>query len=220
MLKDKNILSLAIVVASIMIAGAIVYPNLQSQKNSEGVVLLQEEATTLTMDFINNTMMQGQAIASFSKITEEYGLYKIEIIVEGQPFSSYLTKDGKFFFPEALNVEEIKALAATQPPVNINNQESQNPSETSYSGDINSLVSCLKEKKFVVYGADWCPYCAEVVKSFGGKEVIEPVYVECTVEETLCREKGVTGYPTILIDDKPYQGQRTLEGFAAATNCG
>lgn len=220
MFKDKNIISLTILVVAIIIAGAIIY-SAQTSRSIAGAVSA-EEAKEIVMDFINNTMLQGQTPASFSAISEEYGLYKVDIIFQGNPFTSYLSKDGKTFFPEGMNIEEIKSMSQTTGQnLPTSTQTVNEPQESVVVPEnISSFVSCLKDNGFVYYGANWCPYCASLTNDvFGGKEVVAPIYVECTEETELCRQKGIEGYPTILINDVRYNGARSLQGFADATGC-
>ena len=219
----KNILSVAIVIAGLIIAGTIIYVNPQSQREEDINVLSVEESELKVMDFINNIMLQGQMTASFSSISEEYGLYKVDILLEGRPYSSYMTKDGKMFFPEAVNIDELTELmkSNSETPTEIEQEktEEEEPGAIAPTEDVLALVSCLKDKDFVIYGADWCPFCTKLLDMFGGKDVAEPIYVECTEQESLCKEKEISGYPTILVNNKKYEGTRSLEGFALATGC-
>ncbi|MEI6711997.1 MAG: hypothetical protein WCK88_07725 [bacterium] len=47
------------------------------------------------------------------------------------------------------------------------------------SGDHSNLTACLKEKKVVMFGASWCPHCAEQKKMFGRSAKDMP-YFECS----------------------------------------
>ena len=84
---------------------------------------------------------------------------------------------------------------------------------------ITGFVTCLERAGFRIYGANWCGWTRKLVDEFGGFDVVKPIYIECTEQQRLCNEKGIRGYPTILIKDKPYIGERTFEGFEKATGC-
>jgi len=58
-------------------------------------------------------LMQSGSKATVKEITTEYGLYKLKIDIISDVVESYLSKDGKLFFPQALNIEETAKLAAT-----------------------------------------------------------------------------------------------------------
>ncbi len=87
------------------------------------------------------------------------------------------------------------------------------------TGNSNNLVSCLAEAGMVIYGSRTCPACTALANSFGGYEEIEEIYIECTEDEALCAQEGITGYPTTKINGQAYNGARTLEGIAQATGC-
>ncbi len=61
-----------------------------------------------------------------------------------------------------------------------------------------TLTACLQEKQIVMFGASWCPHCADQ-KTLFGRSVKDMPYFECSkggtqVEE--CNARGITSYPT------------------------
>lgn len=82
----------------------------------------------------------------------------------------------------------------------------------------------LKDHDLVLaeFFAPWCGHCKalapqyeEAATELKGKD-ISLVKVDCTVEEELCRDQGVEGYPTLKIfrgpeSSKPYSGARKAE---------
>jgi hypothetical protein len=75
----------------------------------------KETVTQETLNFINTNLLQGQAVAELKASAEEDCLYSMELNVAGQELVSYVTKDGKLFFPQALETAAVEAqLAATQ----------------------------------------------------------------------------------------------------------
>lgn len=143
----------------------------------------------------------------------ENGLYKIIVSVLGQTEQWHMSPDGNYLYPSAFTIDDIRLIVAQQQlqqapqlPTIIENEE------------IDSLVSCLAENDFKIYGADWCGFTVQVVNLFGGVD-INSIYVECTQEEELCRQEGITGYPTIKISGETANIARNLESFAQATNC-
>ena len=76
------------------------------KKNS----LSPEEARLKVENFVNTYLMQGGSKVSVSDVTEDYGLYKMKISIgEGQVVDSYVSRDGKLFFPQALDM--VKTIA-------------------------------------------------------------------------------------------------------------
>lgn len=81
-----------------------------------------EEARSKVESFVNTYLMQPGSEAIVSSVTESYGMYKMKInIGDGQSVDSYVSKDGKLFFPQALDMEEVSGEAtgegSTQTPV-------------------------------------------------------------------------------------------------------
>ena len=79
---------------------------------------------------------------------------------------------------------------------------------------------CLADNGVVIYGSEWCPACNSLVEILGGHEKVNPVYVECTIEQERCQREQMTGYvPEIQIYGEVYQGSRSLESLAEITGC-
>ncbi len=90
-----------------------------------------------------------------------------------------------------------------------------------------ALARHLTAQGAVMYGAYWCPHCAEQKRLFG--DAFRYVnYVECdpggsNPQPQLCQQKGVRAYPTWEIGGRMYEGTMTLEelanlsGFSPAT---
>ncbi len=71
-----------------------------------GGELSEEKAKQVAEDFINSTLMPPGGTATVKELVEEGGMYKLVVNANGQEIISYLTQDGKIFFPNAMNIEE------------------------------------------------------------------------------------------------------------------
>ncbi len=60
-------------------------------------------------DYVD-TILRGQVTATLSDPVEEAGMYQIDVSIQGQTITSYVTKDGKLFFPTVVDLDEFKAL--------------------------------------------------------------------------------------------------------------
>lgn len=106
--KDKassKITPIVLVVALIIIGFISFSPSMKKSVS-------KEKASTIAEEFINEYLMEPGSKASIVSVSEEYGLYKIEVDITSSVVDSYLSKDGKLFFPQALNIEEINAEEA------------------------------------------------------------------------------------------------------------
>jgi len=82
---------------------------------SETKTIKAEEAKTIAENFINDFLMMPGTKAKITEITEEdFGLYKLKVDITSDIVESYLSKDGKFFFPQAFNIEEMRAELGTE----------------------------------------------------------------------------------------------------------
>jgi glutaredoxin len=81
-----------------------------------------------------------------------------------------------------------------------------------------SFAQCLTEKGVKMYGTDWCHYCQNQKKEFG-KSFQFVDYVNCDIYATECKEAGVSGYPTWLINGETYRGVQPLYRLASLSGC-
>lgn len=64
-----------------------------------------EEAKVQTEQYINDNLMAPGSVATITSVGKEYGLYKMSVdIGGGQTIDSYTSPDGRWFFPQALEM--------------------------------------------------------------------------------------------------------------------
>lgn len=101
---NKKFLSLLI----LLVIAAVAYSGYQNGKFDKllGVQpsMTVEEATA----FVNANLVAEGATATVSSVTEESGLTKIELSIEDQTYTIYLSEDRNLFFPQAYNIAEIQ----------------------------------------------------------------------------------------------------------------
>lgn len=112
-------------------------------------VLTIEEAKTKAEEFINNNLMKPGTTVTIKEITEEGGLYKIVVDAgTGEDIDSYMTKDGKKFFPQALDIEE---------------HEKENQEAADQADQPTEIVKSEKPK-VDVFVMSHCPYGTQIEK--------------------------------------------------------
>ncbi len=89
---------------------------------------------------------------------------------------------------------------------------------------VDTFAQCLTEKNTTMYGAFWCPKCAETKKKFGASfRYIH--YVECdprgdNEQSELCLGKGIDKYDTWeFADGSRVVGKPTFEMLAEKSGC-
>jgi len=128
----------------------IVFSACTTQKNT----LTLDEAKAKAKEFITNNLVQPGTEISIKEVVEEGGLYKVVVnLPNGQEIDSYITKDGKKFFPQVMDIDETEAKTANKD----NNTKNQKKAQ---------LTDIPKTKKPVVeaFVMSHCPYGAQVEK--------------------------------------------------------
>lgn len=114
-----------------------------------------------------------------------------------------------------VNLEPEEEVKEEEEEVEIEEEEDLAEEE-----ELISLVECLEGANVTAYGSRTCPHCLALVESFGGYDVIDPIYVECSTGDERCQTDKQTGYvPEIQINSELYQGERSPEAIAMAVGC-
>ncbi len=189
--------------------------------------LTVEEAKAKSVKFINENLMRPGTTVEIGEVVtdEDTNMYKMKVdIGDGQEIESFITKDGKKFFPQMLDIAEVEAENEELANKNVASNNTPTQVKADYSGEelekIKEFVSCLATKDFKIYGANWCGWTKKlVVDTFGGFDIVEPIYIECTEKKDVCASEGVEGYPTIKVNGETYEGGRDFKSFEAFTGC-
>lgn len=104
---------------ALLILALVIIALMSFQKPAGEKSLGREEAKIRAENFVNTYLMQSGVRATIRSISEEYGLYKLQIDIVSDVVESYLSKDGKLFFPQALNIEEISGLGNADPSAGV-----------------------------------------------------------------------------------------------------
>ncbi len=118
----------------------------------------------------------------------------------------------------------VVAKLASKPAEDTGKQEGG--SAASNGDDKVALAQCLTEKGVKMFGASWCPHCAQQKKDFGTAAFKNVAYVECAVpgdnsqQTQICKDNNIKGYPTWrFADGTEKTGEQTLEDLARAAGC-
>jgi len=84
--------------------------------------------------------------------------------------------------------------------------------------DLDSFAQRLTEKGAVMYGLGTCSHCNEQKELFGDSfQYIN--YVECSIEQSVCREKGIEYVPAWEVNGEIVVGKHTLEELSEMYDC-
>ena len=118
-------------------------------KNASSKNLTLDQAKIKAEKFINKDLMRPGSKAVVKKITEDNGLYKLSVdIGRGKDIDSYISKDGKKFFPQVINIEKMEKQIATK-----NNSKQQK----------NKIIKTDKPS-VELFVMSYCPYGTQIEK--------------------------------------------------------
>jgi len=127
-----------------------------------------EEARVKTESFVNENFMDPEYPITITSMVEDEqtDLYKASIdLGDGQLIDTYISKDGKKFFPQAYEISELEK-ALNSEDAEIENEAvsiDNNNANTEINLDLfNESADLESNKKVVVYffWGDGCPHCA------------------------------------------------------------
>ena len=101
-----------LIVIVLVIGGIIFYQQRNNDTGEEKEVSdkVGEEVSSAATKLIEEQLVAPGTEVVVGKITEESGLYKIEIVVAGQELTSYMTKDKMKFIPQLIDVAEMEEV--------------------------------------------------------------------------------------------------------------
>jgi len=143
----KNLIPLAIIVAGLAVGGALIFTGQGGETDGGKTGFLSpQEAAEKAIKFINENMLTAENQASLIDVFEEGSIYKIKIEVGSQEYDSFVSKDGRFLFPEGIDLKEV--------------EESEDSS--SASGE----VPKSDKPDVKIFVMSYCPYGLQAQKMF------------------------------------------------------
>lgn len=156
--SGKILLPAAIVIAGVLVAGALLFINKDKVGLSfGGKSLSAQEAGQKAIDYINNNQLT-QSEASLVSAVAEKEIYKIRLKAGTQEYDSYITKDGKYLFPMAYDL-----TTTTESSSENTDTETKATCETLKRADKAVLEAFVVSK--CPYGLQMQRILAEVVKN-------------------------------------------------------
>lgn len=159
---NKSLIPLVVAIAGVIlvVVAIVVLSQVAKSKKSQESSKQNQEIAQKSLDYVNKNLLGGTATtvtAVLGDISEESGLVKMKIAVGSNEIESYATKDGKLFFPQAFNMEEV-----------VDNSGSNGESEQKSCEELKKAQTPLLDA-FVVskcpYGLQMQRILAEVVKN-------------------------------------------------------
>lgn len=124
-LMAKKVVVLTVVLLAIAVTAAGVW-GVKSGKIDFKSWLLKPESQRVaktTLDYVNKNLLQAGTTATLSKITLEGSVYKIDLAINGQNATVYVSRDAKFLFPAVFEMAGVKENASPEPSGEITKSE-------------------------------------------------------------------------------------------------
>jgi hypothetical protein len=109
---DKNNILVGIAILAIIITGVVIYAGPDSKFSINNFNLFgssKKQLAQKAVDFINNNGLSQLPASLSGDVVEQNGLIKFKIKIGTNEFDSYLSKDGKLLFPQAIKIEDTNS---------------------------------------------------------------------------------------------------------------
>jgi len=172
------------------------------------VSLTPDAAKAKAETFVNSFLMQGGNKATIQDISEAYGMYKLKINIVSDTVESYITKDGKLFFPQALDIDQITSGGKT--------------AGTSAAAAPVTTVSAKNGKPVIeLFVMSYCPYGTQIEKgllpvlaTLGSKVDFQLKFVDYSMHGQKELQENLNQY--CIEKNQPNQLQDYLKCFLVA----
>src|SRR3989344_4254532 len=102
---NKNSILVALAVLLIIITAGLVLANSNNIGLDLSILGLGKSPKVLaeqSVDYLNKNVLQDGQTATIVSYVKESGVIKVKLNIGGSEYDSYVTTDGKLFFPEAI----------------------------------------------------------------------------------------------------------------------
>lgn len=159
-----------------------------------GASITQIDAEDTILDYVNNNLLQPPFAATVESSEELDNLFKITLDVAGQEIDSYITKDGKFFFPQGFDLKAPLDLDLEAPETEL---VEVSIDDDAVLGNEDAPVTIIEFSDFQ------CPYCK---RGWEAMKQVEEEYVK-------------SGKVKIVFRDFPLAFHDQAEPAAIASEC-
>ena len=205
--KNKKALGIAIAILIIVVA-VVLITSLTGRKQYKEISAA--EAATKSEDFINKFLMPSGSKASVTETSEEYDLYKMKIDIGSEsPVESYVSKDGKLFFPQAIDMDKTAQAdntnsSASTPTVPANIPKNDKP------------VVELFVMSYCPYGTQMQKGMLPVLETLGNKIDFQLKFVDYAMHEKKELDENLVQY--CIQKEQPEKLNAYLQCFLADGN--
>lgn len=111
-INKQIVLPVFLLVLFALVAGGAYYLKLHPLAKT----LKPAEAAQKAIDYANKNLLQGGTKATFESAAEQSGVYSFKLKVDGQEYTSYVTKDGKIMFVSGIPLTDVTTADSAATP--------------------------------------------------------------------------------------------------------
>lgn len=148
---DKSAIAIFLAIVAILIIAVFFFANLSTNNMfsfltaGSGKVVAEK-----AINYLNKQVLQAGQVATLGDVAQESGIVKFQVKIDGNSYTSYVTKDGKLFFPQAYNLSGVTTTGQTTPGVDVKNVKTEG----------NPFIGDVKARVVMAYWTDYqCPFC-------------------------------------------------------------
>ncbi|MDI6826253.1 MAG: hypothetical protein QMD36_03605 [Candidatus Aenigmarchaeota archaeon] len=136
-------------------------------------------------------------------VSEESNMYRViarvtDYLGQTSVIEVYLSQDGRLVSDRVFKLDEFTSSLQKQ----------------------SEFIDCLDEKGLKVYGLSTDNVTQiQVGYVLGGSRFLSKIYVDCDVNPKECEDAGIKVIPSIVYENKIYEGLKTLDWFENKTGC-
>ncbi len=123
----------------------------------------EDEATEKVLTFVNENLMREGVTADYVSTEEDEGLYVVRLNLSNRVIDTFLTTDGKTFFPSAVDLNEFEATMAAQEQQAQEQETQQSQTPTSTPTPIQGMQK-TDVPEVEVFVMSHCPYGTQIEK--------------------------------------------------------
>lgn len=148
-----------------------------------------EAAKVKAADFINKNLLPAGTEATVKEAAEEFGLYRVAVsLTDGQEITTYLTLDGKKFFPQVMDIAEVES------------RKQQNQAQPDGGAAPAANIPKADKAKAELFVMSFCPYGVQaeaamspVIDLLGDKADIQVRFIASVPGDDLNAVKSLHG---------------------------
>jgi glutaredoxin len=172
-IPKTNVWMISTIILAIILVGVLIRGQGITGQFVTPTAMSAQDAGKKAIDYINQYLLSGAGNATLDSIKEQNGLYNVKLSISGRQYDSYVTTDGKLFFPSVIDISKAPETPTTTIPEKFEPKKTDKP------------VAQLYVMSFCPYGIQAEQGMKPVVDLFGTKVAIEPHFIVSVSGDTV-----------------------------------